>query len=119
MRKFSAILFTALFVFLMVPAYCFPFSTAGGGHLTITQDAVSIMKQKKMHEDVFKQWIEKAMEEGNAGNFLTGVYDEDCTTKNKTAMQELPIPGSTSPTGPNGWGGARNTSMPTTLRAAM
>ena len=96
-----------LCLFLLFPALCYAFSTDGGGHLTFTGDAIALETQKRMGDERFADWSREVLDGGSiavTGNFLTGAYDEDSTTINKAAMQELPIPGSTWPRGPNGWG---------------
>ena len=80
----------------------FGFSNVGGGHITLSQEAMAI--EIDVHSGVadFERWAKEAMM-GSLGNLLTGAYDEDCTPINPNAMQELPIDGKW-PIGPNGWG---------------
>ena len=74
----------------------------GGGHITLSQEAMAI--EIDVHSGVadFERWAKEAMT-GSLGNLLTGAYDEDCTPINPSAMRELPIDGKW-PVGPNGWG---------------
>ena len=80
----------------------FGFSNVGGGHITLSQEAMAI--EIDVHSGVadFERWAKEAMT-GSLGNLLTGAYDEDCTHINPSAMRELPIDGKW-PVGPNGWG---------------
>ncbi|MCX5844672.1 MAG: hypothetical protein NT022_13180, partial [Deltaproteobacteria bacterium] len=80
----------------------FGFSNVGGGHITLSQEAVTIEIDLHSGAAEFERWAKEVMT-GSLGNFFTGAYDEDCTPINPSAMRELPIDGKW-PVGPNGWG---------------
>ena len=60
------------------------FSTDGGGHLTIIDEAAIQEKSKKSGEYQFITWLDGTVSSPSAHlNFLTGVRDEDCTPINQ------------------------------------